>query len=204
METNNHKIFIVDDDESVRRSFSLLLNAAGYAVESFAGSDEFMAQENFRGEGCVLVDIFLDGKSGLEMQDEIRNKFPNLPIIYITGFGNIPMSVQALKKGAINFLQKPVDEQQLLNAVEEALNGSKLILAQNNASNRLQSIIQSLTAREYEIFQLVITGMLNKQIAAKFNIAEQTVKIHRGNITKKLGVKSVAEMVRMAERLNIR
>jgi FixJ family two-component response regulator len=197
-------IFIVDDDASVRSSFSLLLNAAGYTVESFAGSDEFLEREPYQGEGCILLDIFLDGKSGLDLQVEIKTKFNNLPIIYITGFGNIPMSVQAMKKGAINFLQKPVDEPQLMGAVEEAIKESRVLFAHHDEINRLQALVQKLTPRECEVFRLLITSMLNKQIAAKLNIAEQTVKIHRGRITKKLEIKSVAEMLRVAEKLNIR
>jgi FixJ family two-component response regulator len=203
METENYKVFIIDDEESVRRSFSLLLNSAGYAVESFAGTEEFLAQENYQGEGCILLDIFLDGKSGLEIQEEIRDKFTHLPIIYITGFGDIPMSVQALKKGAINFLQKPVDERQLIAAVEEALKESRIIVSRISKADQIKSLIQTLTPRELEIFRLILTGKLNKQIASDLNIAEHTVKIHRGNMTKKLGVKSVAEMVHMANHMNI-
>jgi FixJ family two-component response regulator len=204
MTTGKSKVFIIDDEESVRRSFTLLLTSAGYSVESYAGSTAFFDQEIYHGEGCILLDIFLNGKSGLEIQDEIKNKFPNLPIIYITGNGNIPMSVQALKKGASNFLQKPVDEQQLIGAVKEAMKESSAIISRNIKVDQVKSLIQLLTRRELEIFRLILTGKLNKQIASDLNIAEHTVKIHRGNITKKLGVKSVAEMVHMAEYLSIR
>jgi FixJ family two-component response regulator len=203
MTQDNAKIFVVDDDESVRRSLSLLLMAAGYTVESFADSDGFLANDNYQGAGCILLDIFLDGRSGLEMQEEIREKFTHLPIIYITGYGDIPMSVQALKKGAINFLQKPVDEQQLLDSVEEAMKESRFIISRASKSDHIKSLVQSLTPREQEIFSLVLTGKLNKQIASDLNITEHTVKIHRGNITNKLGVKSVAEMVHMANYINI-
>jgi FixJ family two-component response regulator len=203
MKVENPKIFIVDDEDSVRLSFSLLLSAAGYSVESFAGSDEFLAKEIYLGIGCILLDINLDGKSGLELQDEIRERFACLPIIYITGIGNIPMSVQALKKGAINFLQKPVDEKQLIESVEEAIEKSKTLCSDQVEKKSLRSLFETLTPREIEIFLLVITGLLNKQIAGELNIAEQTVKIHRGKITEKLGVKSVAEMVRIAEKLHL-
>ncbi|MEZ5083136.1 MAG: response regulator [Bacteroidales bacterium] len=203
MKAKNPIIFIVDDEASVRRSFSLLLSAAGYSVESFARSDEFLARESYLGIGCILLDINLDGKSGLELQDEIREQFSCLPIIYITGIGNVPMSVQALKKGAINFLQKPVDEKQLIESVDEALEKSKTLCADQVEKSRLRSLFETLTPREIEIFLLVITGLLNKQIAGELNIAEQTVKIHRGKITEKLGVKSVAEMVRIAEKLHL-
>lgn len=203
MTPDNSKIFIVDDDESVRRSLSLLLKAAGYMVESFADSDEFLAIDNYHGAGCILLDIFLDGRSGLEIQEEIRDKYKHFPIIYITGHGDIPMSVQALKKGAINFLQKPVDDRQLIQAVEEALRESRINVSFSDEAECIKLLFRSLTPREHQVFQLIMTGMLNKQIAAELNIAEQTVKIHRGNITKKLGVKSVAEMVRLAEKAGL-
>ena len=203
MTTGKSKVFIIDDEESVRRSFTLLLNSAGYSAESYAGSKEFFDQEIYHGEGCILLDIFLNEKSGLDIQDEIKTTFPNLPIIYITGNGNIPMSVQALKKGAINFLQKPVDEQNLISSVEEALMKSRDYVARKITADHIKSLLNTLSPRELEIFRLIITGKLNKQIASDLNIAEHTVKIHRGNITKKLGVKSVAEMVRMAEKAGL-
>ena len=203
MTAGKSKVFIIDDEESVRRSFTLLLNSAGYSVKSYAGSKEFFEQEIYHGEGCILLDIFLNEKSGLDIQDEIKTTFPNLPVIYITGNGNIPMSVQALKKGAINFLQKPVDEQNLINSVEEALMKSRDYVARKITADHIKSFLNTLSPRELEIFRLIITGKLNKQIASDLNIAEHTVKIHRGNITKKLGVKSVAEMVRMAEKAGL-
>ena len=153
-------------------------------------------------EGCILLDIFLNEKSGLEIQDEIKTKFPNLPIIYITGNGNIPMSVQALKKGAINFLQKPVDEQHLIDSVEEALMKSRDIVAHNYCRSYKIFVTHPVTKRTGN-FQIDSYGKLNKQIASDLNIAEHTVKIHRGNITKKLGVKSVAELVRIAEKAGL-
>ena len=203
MKDNDSRIFIIDDDEAIRRSISLLLNASGYATESFAGAEEFLETVDYSGAGCILLDIFLEGKTGLELQEEIKNKFQNLPIIYITGLGDIPMSVRALKKGAANFLEKPVDEQQLLDAVEEALSLSYQKVPEQKETSRIRSLISTLTPREYEIFRYLITGMLNKQIASKLNISEHTVKLHRGKITGKLGVKSVAEIVLMAKKLNL-
>jgi FixJ family two-component response regulator len=203
MTPENTKIFIIDDDESVRRSLSMLLTASGYTVESFAESDGFIANDTYQGAGCILLDIFLNGRSGLEIQQEIRDKFKHLPIIYITGYGDIPMSVQALKKGAINFLQKPVDERQLIDSVEEALQASREVITLMTESEQVKELFQKITPREMDVFRLVVTGKLNKQIASDLNIAEQTVKIHRGNMTKKLGVKSVAEMVRLAEKAGL-
>jgi two-component system, LuxR family, response regulator FixJ len=202
---NEHcKVFIIDDDPSVRKSISFLLRSAGYSVESYSSAEEFLDLEEFKGEGCILLDIFMEGRSGLELQVEIAGKFSCLPIIYISGQGDISMSVRALKTGAINFLQKPIDEKILFPAIEEALNISHQIHCKNKEENRLQSLVGSLTGREYQVLRHLVTGKLNKQIAAELNIAEHTVKLHRGKITEKFGVKSVAELVRIAEKLNIR
>jgi FixJ family two-component response regulator len=198
------KIFVIDDDESVRRSISLLLKSAGYLTETFENVAEFLTMDNYPGTGCILLDIFMDGESGLELQDIITKKYTALPVIYITGYGDIPMTVQAFKKGAINFLQKPLDDRKLFMAVDEALGLSAAIVTSQMERARLKSLIDTLTTREFEIFRNVITGMLNKQIAAKLNIAEHTVKLHRGRITEKLGLKSVAELVSLAEKLNIK
>jgi two-component system, LuxR family, response regulator FixJ len=200
----NSRIFIIDDDLSVRKGISYLLTSAGYYVESFTNAEEFLDREDFNGQGCILLDIFMEGRSGLELQQEIAGKFFNLPIIYISGQGDIDMSVKALRTGALNFLQKPIDEKILISAVEEALNISLQMLNKNQEEKHLQSLLDSLTPREYQVFRQLITGMLNKQIAAELNIAEHTVKLHRGKITEKLGVKSVAELVHIAEKLNIR
>jgi FixJ family two-component response regulator len=198
------KIFIIDDNESVRRSFSLLLMSAGYIVEAFENVSSFLETAEVTGPGCILLDIFLQEESGLDFQDAISEKFPALPIIYITGQGDIPMSVRALKHGALDFLQKPVDETLLFNTVEEAIELSKAHFDRLAEKSSVQKMIDALTPREFEIFRLLLKGMLNKQIADELKIAEHTVKLHRGKITGKLGVKSVAEMVYLAEKLNIK
>ena len=203
MNKANEKIFVIDDDASVRRSLPLLLNALDYSVETFPSSEEFLKRDTFKGTGCIILDINLEGKSGLELQDELINKKYFLPIIFITGKGGVPESVQALKKGAIDFLQKPFDDEQLLSAVKDAILKSHEIKKEFDEKNKMRDLISKLTERELEIFKYVITGMLNKQIAYKLNIAEHTVKIHRGKITEKLGVKSVAELVRIAEKSGI-
>lgn len=197
------KVFIIDDDVSVRRSLALLLKSAGRRVETFASAEEFLDLEDHAGEGCIILDIFMEGRTGLELQEEINRKFINLPIIYLTGKGDIPMSVQALKKGAVNFLQKPVEDQVLLQATEEALEVSHQLYCENQEKHRIKSLMETLTPREYQIFRQLLTGKLNKQIAAELNIAEHTVKLHRGKITDKLGVKSMAEMVHIAEKVNL-
>jgi FixJ family two-component response regulator len=181
----------------------MLFKAAGCQAESFNSAEEFLESETYCGEGCIILDIFLEGRSGLELQEQISKKFPCLPIIFITGQGDIPMSVQAIKEGAVNFLQKPVDDTLLLKVVEDAMNLSHNLFEKNKEEKQIRDRIDKLTPREYEIFRLIITGMLNKQIAAELNIAEHTVKLPRGKITKKLAVKSIAEMVTLANKLNI-
>lgn len=198
------KIFLIDDDSEIRDGISLLLKSSGYTVETFSSTDQFLASGNYEGCGCILLDVFLGGKTGIDLQEEIEIKFDHLPIIFISGYGNISMSVEALKKGALNFLEKPIDEQKLFKAIDEALDKSLQIVSDHNEINKIRSLINLLTAREYEIFSYVITGTLNKQIAAELGIAEHTVKNHRLNITEKLGVKSVAEMIYIADKLNIK
>ena len=199
-----YRVFIIDDDENVRKGISLLLLSGGYNVATFENTGEFLASDYRNHPGCILLDIFLDGESGLELQDDIRERFPNLPIIYITGYGDVPMSVRALKHGALNFLQKPIDEKLLLQAVSEAISCSQILFGVQQERNTVKAKMDSLTPREFEIFRQVIRGTLNKQIAAELNIAEHTVKLHRGKITEKLGVKSVPEMIHMADKLNIK
>jgi len=196
-------IFVIDDDVSVRRSLPLLLKSSDYNVETFPSSEEFLNREKFDGTGCIILDINLEGKSGFDLQEELTKKQYSLPIVFITGKGGVHESVRALKKGAIDFLQKPFDDEELLDAVEEALTKSHEIKKEFDQIKKLQTLFSNLTDRELEVFKYVITGMLNKQIAYKLNIAEHTVKLHRGKITEKLGIKSVAELVRIAEKAGI-
>ena len=203
MTQKDEKIFVIDDDASVRRSLPLLLKASDYDVETFSSSEEFLNREKFDGTGCIILDINLEGKSGFDLQEELTKKQYSLPIVFITGKGGVHESVRALKKGAIDFLQKPFDDEELLDAVEEALKKSHEIKKEFDQIKKLQTLFSNLTDRELEVFKYVITGMLNKQIAYKLNIAEHTVKLHRGKITEKLGVKSVAELVRIAEKAGI-
>lgn len=198
------KIYIIDDDEAVRRGLTLLLESDGYHSEQYANAGFFLESDYFNGPGCILLDVYLDGESGLNLHHKISEKFRNLPIIYITGQGDIPMSVEALKKGAINFLQKPVDASYLLSAIQEALESSSALVSIDNERNNIKKLIETLTPREYEIFRYIIKGLLNKQIASELNIAEHTVKLHRGKITEKLRVKSAVEMGLIAEKLNIK
>ena len=203
MNKKNSKIFVIDDDDETGQGLTLLLKSYRYNVISYQGVEQFIRNENYSGAGCILLDVFLKGRTGLELQAEIESKFECLPIIFMSGRGNISMSVEALKKGAINFLQKPIDEEELIKAIDEALSTSEAIVARYNEIDRIRTLIHSLTAREFEIFRYVITGLLNKQIAIELGISEHTIKNHRLKITEKLGVKSVAEMVYMAEKLSI-
>jgi FixJ family two-component response regulator len=204
MDKADCKIFIIDDEEEILQSLLLLLNSYGYKVEIFQNIEQFLETEDYKGAGCILLDVFLGGKTGLELQEVIETKFDSLPIIFITGQGNIPMSVEAMKKGALNFLQKPIDEKELLSAIDEAFNRSNALIIKQNEIDKFKSLVNSLTAREYEIFRYVITGTLNKQIAFELGIAEHTVKNQPLSITEKLGVKSVPEMIYMADRLSIK
>lgn len=198
------KIFLVDDDKEIRSGISLLLKSSGYKIESFESVNEFLENTNYSNPGCILLDVFLGEATGLELLAKIESKFESLPVIFITGQGNIPMSVEAMRKGAINFLEKPIDGKELQNAIEEALTRSNELIKVHSEIEKSKSLVSSLTAREYEIFRYVITGMLNKKIAGELGIAEHTEKNHRLSITEKLGVKSVPEMIYMAEKLNIK
>lgn len=197
------KIFIIDDEESVRNGLSLLLKSANYDSEAFASVAEFLARDEYLFPSCILLDVYMEGESGLELLESVARKYYCSPVIYITGFGDIPMSVSALKKGALNFLQKPIDDELLIDAINEALKISRNKLDSHNEITKLKTRIDSLTPREFEIFKLVIKGLLNKQIAYELNIAEHTVKLHRGKVTEKLGVKNVADLIHIAERLQL-
>jgi len=195
---NNPTIFIIDDDKAVRRSLSLFLQSVGYAVETFESAEEYLEAEKFDDAGCIILDVNMGGKSGLELQEELIQKDSDLPIIFITGKGNIQMSVNAVKKGAVNFLEKPFTEEDILFSVTEAVSLSHSLILQKAEQKAAQNLVNSLTPRELEILKYLPTGMLNKQIAAELNIAEQTIKIHRRSICDKLGVKSVPEILRIA------
>jgi FixJ family two-component response regulator len=196
-------VFIIDDDASVRRSLSLFMAANNFNIESFGSSEEYLERDLYTGTGCLVLDVNLEGKSGFELQEEMAILNSHLPIIFITGRGSIPMSVQALKKGAVNFLEKPFADDELLQSIKEALEMSRKLRSEKEEIQKAQKLIATLTSRESEILKYVITGMLNKQIAAELQIAEQTVKLHRQSICEKLGVKSVPEIIRIAEKAGI-
>jgi FixJ family two-component response regulator len=197
-------VFIIDDDASVRKSLSRLLRSAGYTTETFASAEAFLGREHFNGIGCLLLDVQMPGLTGMDLQEELNRADYHMPIIFITGHGNIPMSVEAMKKGAVDFLTKPFDDKELLQALEKAIEKDTHARAQYDEALEIHRRIELLTPRENEILRYIITGMLNKQIALKLNIAEKTVKVHRGRIMEKLCVDSVAELVRLAEKVGIK
>jgi FixJ family two-component response regulator len=196
-------IFLIDDDESVRSSLSLFLRLNDYTIESFESAEDYLGRDKHVGAGCIILDVNLSGKSGLELQQELINRNSHLPIIFITGYANIHTSVHTLKKGAINYLEKPFEEEEILQSVSEALELSRKNMADSEEIQNAQQLIQKLTPKEYEILTYLITGMLNKQIADKLNIVEHTVKIHKHNIYEKLGVRSVPEIIHMAYQAGI-
>jgi two-component system, LuxR family, response regulator FixJ len=196
-------IFVIDDDASVRKSLSRLLDSVGFSTETFPSADQFLKRERFEGIGCIVLDVRMPGLSGMDLQDELNKADYSMPIIFITGHGDIPMSVQAMKKGAVDFLPKPFDEDQLLDALRKAIEKDMHAKAERAGARDILGRMEQLTPREYEILQYLITGMLNKQVAFKLGIAEKTVKIHRSRVFEKLGTRSVAELVRMAEKAGI-
>jgi len=196
-------VFVIDDDPSVRKSLSRLLRSVGHTVETFSSADEFLGREHFNGIGCIILDVQMPGLSGLDLQVELNKAEYSMPIVFITGHGNIPMSVEAMRKGAVHFLTKPFDDTELLRAVEEAIAKDRKANAERSEVHDIRQRMSLLTPREYEILRYVITGMLNKQIALKLNIVEKTVKIHRHRVMEKLCVDSVAELVHLAEKASI-
>jgi FixJ family two-component response regulator len=197
-------VFVVDDDDSMRRALSYLLLSAGFKVETYASAEEFITREQYDDVGCIILDVSMPGLSGMDLQENLIRSAYSIPIIFLTGHGEITMGVQAMKKGAVDFLTKPCDDEQLLGVVHGAIEKAR------EAQSRLEEAkencirIELLTPRENEILRYVITGMLNKQIAGKLGIAEVTVKIHRGRIMKKLGAGSVADLIRLAEKTGIK
>ena len=196
-------IAIVDDDPSVREGLSSLIRSAGLQVETFASAQEFLARLVTETPNCLVLDLQLPGLSGLDLQKHMADVGAEIPIIFLTGHGNIPASVQAMKAGAVEFLTKPFDEHDLLQAIQEAVERDRQNRQQHAEMHQLQNLYESLTTREQEVMQQVVSGLLNKQIAVELNIAEYTVKIHRGRVMRKMHAESLADLVRMAENLQI-
>jgi FixJ family two-component response regulator len=196
-------VYVVDDEPEICAYLAALLEADDYRVVTLASAEELLAQQPPYGPGCLILDVFLPGLSGLDAQELIMARFSYLPIVFISGQGSIPMSVQAMKAGAEDFLTKPFGREQLRPAVERAIEASELLWAAQTEQRELQDRFDRLTQRELDVLRLVAVGKLNKQIAADLDIVEKTVKVHRGRAMHKLGVRSVADLVRLADRLDV-
>jgi len=196
-------ILVIDDDPSVRKSLSRLLRSFGFTVENFESAEHFLKRELYKGTGCIILDIRMPGISGMALQDELNKRDCDLPIIFITGHGDIPTGVQAMKKGAVDFLPKPFDDDQLLDAVRKAIEKSRHIQTARSETNDIRGRLALLTPREREVVPYIIAGFLNKQIAFKLSVAEKTIKVHRARIMEKLGAGSLAGLVRLAEKAGI-
>jgi FixJ family two-component response regulator len=196
-------VFVVDDDASVRDAVGDLLRSVGLEVKTFGSTQEFLQSKRPDVPGCIVLDVRMPGQSGLEFQRTLLNANVYLPVIFISGHGDIPMSVRAMKSGAIEFLTKPLREQELLDAIQAGIERDRTRRQEAELVAELQERFESLTSREREVFTLVITGRLNKQIAAQLDLSETTVKVHRSQITRKMHARSLVDLVRIADRLGI-
>jgi FixJ family two-component response regulator len=196
-------VFVVDDDSSIREAIESLVKLVGLRVETFGTAQEFLRAERPDLPGCVVLDVELPGLSGLDLQRELAAHEIKLPIIFITGYGDIPMSVRAMKAGALEFLTKPFRDQDLLDAIQQALERDRTARQHSRENAELRKRFDALTTREREVMSLVAGGWLNKQIGFELEISEITVKIHRGRVMNKMGAQSLAELVRMTEKLEL-
>jgi FixJ family two-component response regulator len=196
-------VYIIDDDASVLTSLKRLIESAGFHVETFSAADEFLKQKHSKDPSCLVLDVRLPGIDGFTLQNKLSKRNIALPIIFITGHGDIPMGVKAMKKGAVDFLPKPFDDKELLFAIEQAILKSKKKHKQEQEISHIKSLVSAISPREYEVMRWVIAGLLNKQIARKMGITEKTVKVHRGRVMKKMQVGSVVELFGLLEKVGI-
>ncbi len=199
----NSLVFAIDDDKSVRKGLTRLLRSAGYKSEIFESASDFLEREQYTGPACVIVDVRMPGLNGMDLQETLIQSQREEQLIFITGHGDISMCVQAMKAGAVDFLSKPFREDELLQCVERALTRSSEQRRGSAERDEARRLLGLLTPREFEVMQLVTTGMLNKQIAAELGTAEKTVKVHRGRMMQKLCITSVAELVRLVGRARL-
>lgn len=194
-------VFVIDDDSLVRRSLERLISSVGRRVQSFADAQEFLRSELPDVPACIVLDVRMPGMSGLDLPQELSTRGICIPVIFITGHATVAMGVRAMKSGAIDFLEKPFDDQMLLDAIQRAIEKSLDLRQQSQIQRVLDRRLDSLTPREREVFALVVTGMMNKQIAATLGVSEKTVKIHRARVMQKMAADSLADLVRMGERV---
>lgn len=200
MTAPNSFVFAIDDDPSVRKGLTRLLHSAGYRIEIFASASKFLERDQHPGPACVIVDVRMPGINGMDLQETLIERCREEQLIFITGHGDISMCAQAMKAGAVDFLAKPFRADELLACVERALTRSAEQRRRTAEENEARAVVGLLTPRELEVMQLVVTGMLNKQIAGELGTAEKTVKVHRGRAMRKLNITSVAELVRLMEK----
>jgi len=192
-------VFVVDDDPSVRKSLARLITTAGYEVEAFASAREFLARPLSEGPCCLVLDVRMPGLTGLALQEALATAGHHLSIVFITGYGDVPTTVKAMTGGAVDVLTKPVNDRTLLSAIERAMTRARQRWREHAKITEIQDRVKTLTPRETEVFALVVTGMLNKQIASDLGVSEKMVKVHRGRIMQKMRAGSLAELVRLAD-----
>jgi len=200
---NSTLVFVIDDDPSIRKGLARLLRLANYETEVFESASDFLARPRHHGPCCVIVDVQMPGLNGLALQTALLQRRREEQLIFITGHGDIPMCARAMKAGAVDFLPKPFQPKELLTCVERALIRSREQRDRAQGKNDARNLLDSLTPREFEVMQLLTTGMLNKQVGAELGIAEKTVKVHRGRVTQKLQVTSVAELVQLMHKAEV-
>jgi FixJ family two-component response regulator len=196
-------VFVVDDDASVRKSLSRVISEAGYRVQTYASPREFLTRGPEPGPSCLVLDVRMPGVTGFELQQTLTSAVHEIPIIFITGHGDIPMSVKAMKAGAVDFLTKPFSAKELLDAIQRAVAKDTRGLSTEAREDEIRARVRRLTPRESQVFALVVTGMLNKQIASELGIGEKTVKVHRARVMEKMQAGSIAALVRLADAAGI-